>query len=201
MSSDAEVVDFDQLARNILAMTPRCGSVRLVAVDGPGGSGKSVFAARLSSALGGAPVVHTDDFASPAEPTQWWPRMERQVLEPLCSGRSATFIPTAWTPTQVVEEVEIPPARVVIIEGVSSARLAVVDRLALSIWIEAPRAERLHRGICRDGESMRETWLRWMAAEDAHYAEDRTRERSDVIVDGAPTINHDPERQFVRLGR
>jgi cytidylate kinase len=34
---------------------------RLVAIDGPGGAGKSVFAARLAKALGGVPVVEIDD--------------------------------------------------------------------------------------------------------------------------------------------
>ncbi len=43
----------------------------LVAVDGPGGAGKSTFAERLSLALGGAPVVPTDDFASADAPLGW----------------------------------------------------------------------------------------------------------------------------------
>jgi adenylate kinase family enzyme len=33
-------------------------------LTGPGGSGKSTFAAHWSVAAGNAPIVHTDDFAS-----------------------------------------------------------------------------------------------------------------------------------------
>jgi hypothetical protein len=37
-----------------------------------------------------------------------------------------------------------------------------------------------------------------MAGEDAHFAADRTRDRADLIVDGAPSILHDPVVEFVR---
>jgi predicted kinase len=45
---------------------------RIVAVDGHGGAGKSSLAQLLSAELG-APVVHTDDFASWDNPLDWWP--------------------------------------------------------------------------------------------------------------------------------
>ena len=76
---------------------PRLGPVRLVAIDGPGGAGKSVFAARLAAALGDAPIVHTDDFAGVDEPFDWWPALERDVLEPLGRGEAARFAPRDWT--------------------------------------------------------------------------------------------------------
>jgi hypothetical protein len=75
----------------------------------------------------------------------------------------------------------------------------VIDRLTTAIWIETPREMRLERGIERDGESMRPAWDRWMAEEDAFYARDRTRERADLIVDGSPTLPHDPETEFVTV--
>lgn len=55
------------------ALMERPGPVRLVAVDGPGGAGKSTFADRLAAAAGGAPIIHTDDFASADNPIDWWP--------------------------------------------------------------------------------------------------------------------------------
>ena len=60
----------DELVAAILA---KPGPLRLVAVDGPGGAGKSTFASELSEAAGGAPVVHTDDSAAADNPTDWWP--------------------------------------------------------------------------------------------------------------------------------
>ena len=46
-------------------LPPSCGPVRLVGVDGHAGSGKSTFAGQLAEALGGAPVLHLDDIATP----------------------------------------------------------------------------------------------------------------------------------------
>jgi len=61
---------------------------RIVAIDGPGGAGKSTLAARVAGALD-AQVVRTDDFASWDEPFEWWPRLIKQVLAPLVRIRQA----------------------------------------------------------------------------------------------------------------
>jgi hypothetical protein len=39
-----------------------------------------------------------------------------------------------------------------------------------------------------------------MAEEHAHFAQDGTRARCDLVVDGNPGIDHDPEAEFVRIG-
>src|SRR6476469_3661267 len=80
---DRRVESFRSLADSILALP---GGVRLVAVDGYGGAGKSTFATRLAAALGGAAVVHTDDFATGEPGVEWWPRLEREVIVPLSAG-------------------------------------------------------------------------------------------------------------------
>jgi hypothetical protein len=74
-----------------------------------------------------------------------------------------------------------------------------LQALSLAVWVEARRARRLARGLERDGNAMRAQWEQWMAEEDAHFATDRARDRADVIVDGAPSVPHDPEDAFVRL--
>jgi uridine kinase len=170
-----------------------------VAIDGPGGAGKSTFAARLSRALGDAPILHTDDFASWDEPVDWWPRLEADALQPLAACQPATFVTSSWAPGHSGEEVVVAPAEVILLEGVSSARRAVADRLSYAIWVDASPAARLARGLARDGEAARAEWERWGAEEDAFYAADTPRARADVWVDGAPAIAHDPEREFIRL--
>ena len=192
------VMSFGDLAVRIRSAPPRCGRVRLVAVDGPGGAGKSVFADRLARALGG-PVIHTDDFASWDNPHNWWPRLEHQVLGPLERGEPVRYQCWDWVENRLGEWLDVPGSDVVIVEGVSSSRSAAKDRLTMAIWLESPREVRLKRGIERDGESMRPAWDRWMAEEDAFFDSDRTRERADIIVDGSPTLPHDPETEFVAI--
>jgi uridine kinase len=191
---------FTELGSRIRSGRTRCGAVRLVAVDGPGGAGKSVFSARLARALDDAPVIHTDDFASWDNPHGWWPRFEEQVLGPLERGEPVRYQRWDWAAHRLGDWVEVRESDVVIVEGVSSSRAAVKDRLTMAIWIESPREMRLDRGIERDGESMRPAWDRWMAEEVAFFARDRTRQRADLIVDGSPTLSHDPEVEFVALG-
>ncbi len=192
------LMTFDALAGEILAV-PR--SVRLVAVDGPGGSGKSTFAARLARAAGDAPVVHTDDFASWDEPLNWWPRLLAQVVEPLMADEPARYQRYDWVDRQLAEWHSVPAVPLVIIEGVSSGRSEWSRHLAYVCWLETDRAVRLRRGLDRDGAAAGSLWDEWMANEDRHFARDDSRARADVVVDGNPRVAHDAEVSFVALAR
>ena len=50
-----------------------------------------------------------------------------------------------------------------------------------------------------DGPAIEEPLRRWMAAEDDHFARNRTDERVDRLVDGVARVGHDPENEYVRL--
>jgi uridine kinase/glycosidase len=191
------VMTFADLAAAVRAHEPRLGQVRLVAVDGHGGAGKSAFAERLARTLGGAPTVHTDDFASWEDPTGWWPSLEAAVLEPLARGVAARFRAYDWVKRGPGEWRDVEPADVVILEGVSSGRAAAADRLSFVVWVEAPRDRCIERGVARDGEAMRAQWQDGYEREDAFYATDPVRDRADLIVDGDPSLPHDPDREFV----
>src|SRR6478609_2182864 len=194
---DRRVESFQSMADSILALP---GGVRLVAVDGYGGAGKSTFATRLAAALGGAAVVHTDDFATGEPGVEWWPRLEREVIVPLSAGATARYRRWDWEGKRLAEWHAVEPMPAVVIEGVSSARRAAADRLACAIWVDAPAELRLERGLERDGREARPSWDAWMAEEDAHFTRDGTRARCDLVVDGNPGVEHDPETEFVRIG-
>jgi uridine kinase len=180
------VDELEPLLRGILAArAPEGVAARIVAVDGPGGAGKSTLAAALARGLGGAPIVATDDFASWDEPLDWWPRLLEEVLRPLAAGAPVRYRVYDWERRRLGRQVELAPAPdVVVLEGVSAMRREFAPFLAYRIWVETPRDERLRRGIERDGAGMREQWLRWMAEEDAYVARDDPRSRADAIVPG-----------------
>jgi uridine kinase len=175
----------DEIVKAILA---KPGPLRLVAVDGPGGAGKSTFARKLSEAAGGAPVVHTDDFAAADNPTDWWPRLLEQVIEPFARGDAARYQRYDWPSEKLAEWHIVEPAPIVIIEGVSAGRSEWAVHLSFLIWIETPRKERLRRGVDRDGVEALADWESWMAGEDGHYQRDPTRERADIVLDGTHPI-------------
>ena len=194
---DGEVRRFDELVERIRALEQ---PVKLVGVDGCGGAGKTTFADRLSRAAGGVPVVHTDDFASHEDPLGWWPRFDEQLVSPLLAGRPAVFRPYDWIAARFTDnDITVAPAELVVIEGVAATRRAWRDRLALRIWVDSPRDLRLRRGIERDGESTREFWQTWVVEEDAYVAAESPQRYADVVVDGDPQLDHEPETEYVEL--
>jgi hypothetical protein len=168
-------------AARLRALPPSCGTVRVVAVDGPSAAGKSTCAARLSAALDGAPVVHSDDFPVPwdGDPLAWWPPLTAHVLDPLGAGRPARFRRYDWRRGVYAERLEIPVGPVLIIEGVGAAMAGAP--VAFRIWVEAPPAVRRRRAAARGDEL--DAWDRWAVAEARHFATDRTRERADLVID------------------
>lgn len=133
----------------------------------------------------------------------WWDRLEREALRPLLAGRGASYRVRDWARDPLGESlgpwVHIPPAEVVIVEGVSSSRRVIAPDLTMAIWVHAPRPERLRRAVARDGEERRELWTEWMRGEDGFFAADRAPRRADFLISGLPTVPHDPTREVVVL--
>jgi uridine kinase len=198
---------YDQLAATVRQRPPRLGGVRLVAVDGPAGAGKSTFAGRLAGAMraGGDLVteIHTDDLLDGwTDQVAFWPRLERWVLAPLRRGAPGRYRVYDWHRKRFGHHwhpVEVPD--VLIVEGVTAARRSIRPELTLAVFVTAEPAVRLGRGLERDGEALRDEWLRWMAGEERHFAADATAEHVDLIVDGAPTLGHNPAVEFVGRSR
>jgi uridine kinase len=126
-----------------------------------------------------------DDFAGPLVPEWDWPRFQEQVVAPLRAGRPARYQRWEWNRDEPAEWHEIPPGRLVVVEGVSSTRGEVDVPWALQIWVDAPREVRLRRAVERDGAGMLAHWLDvWMPSEEAYIARERPQERVDLLVEG-----------------
>lgn len=201
----SSVATFADLAAEVLARPPRGGPVRLVAIDGPAGSGKTTFAARLGGALraGGArvAVVGVDDVRDGwSDLTGWWPGFRSTVLDALREDRPASYRRYDWHAGRYAgERIDVAPVDVLVLDGVGSADAAAGGELTIAVWITADDPEvRLRRLVERDGETMRPQLLRWMPQESAHFVADGTALRADVWVDGAPRVPHDPSTQYVR---
>ena len=113
-------------------------------------------------------------------------RLRTEVVDRLLAGRAAEYTPWDWhaqaagrTPATVE------PEGVVVIEGVCALHEMFRHDLAVRVWVDAPAEVRLARGVARDGEAARATWLGvWMPNEDAYVARDRPVDCAHVVVDG-----------------
>lgn len=171
--------------------------VIIIAIDGPGGSGKSYFADNLKKYLSKCQIIHFDDFyhASNSENHNYpeigssfdWRRLEKEVLNPLKKGMITCYQKYDWIKDKICGEYEVKPEGIIIIEGIYCCRKGIRDYYDYKIWIEVDYKLRLNRGIERDGDEMRYKWEEeWMPKESKYIASKihNPRENADMIVYG-----------------
>jgi len=167
---------------------PTLGRARLVCIDGRAGSGKSSLGYAVhesASDVGSSALVHLDDLLDGWDGLDRVDEtLQREVLSPISQGRAGGYRRYDWHLARFAEAHVVEPVDLLVVEGVGSGASSYASWITLLVWVDAPAELRASRGISRDGESLRPQWLRWMAAEDALFARERTRDRADVIVDG-----------------
>lgn len=158
--------------------------VKLVAIDGHGGAGKTTLSKKLAKELQ-AEVLHTDDFASWENPMNWWPQMLKNVLDPIKNGANTiSYERSDWEHNnpKPVNNQRVTP--IMFLEGVSSVRQEFRPYLSFAVWVETPRELCLERGVARDGEGKRSQWIEWLQNEDEWIHRDKPLEYVDVVVRG-----------------
>lgn len=136
----------------------------------------------MARELGDAPVLHLDDIATHDELFEWTGRLLAQVIEPLARGEDAHYAPYDWRARCFGPARTVPPAPVIVLEGVGAGRRALRPHLARLLWMELPREESWSRGRARDGQEQREFWAGWVRAEREHFADDPSRPFADLLV-------------------
>jgi uridine kinase len=187
-----------ELAARVWSSPARLGEVRLVAIDGPAGSGKTTLAGRLATALGdAASLVHLEDLYAGWTMTGAVARLGAGVLRPLADGRTGTYHRYDWAAERFVPDPTPVPIRpVLLVEGCGSSPRSLDPWTTLRIWVEAPVGLRVARGLARDGADQEPQWRRWQLTEAAEFAREDTRARADLRLDGgAPS----PAGRFVTL--
>lgn len=167
---DAATGRLAELIGLIGAAEPRCGRVRVVAVDGGAAAGKSSLADALARRLDSAVVLSTDALLDGwAGQFDFWPRLRAGVLTPLAAGRPAGYRRYDWHAMRFAETVPVPVPRVLLVEGVSAIG-ACAGRLSVGIFLDVPREVRERRWVRRDGP-LQQPWRNWLDAEDRYFAE------------------------------
>jgi uridine kinase len=177
-------------AERVLALLhdrpPTLGRGRLLCVDGPAGAGKTTLADRIASFTGAplANLVHMDNLY---EGWDGLPRVGRQLdrlLRPLSRDRPGSYRRWDWYSGRWAEVVVVPPAPLLVLEGVGSGARSHAGLITVLVWVEAPANLRLERSLARDGVELDEHLRVWAKAEQEHFEEEGTRARADLVVDG-----------------
>jgi uridine kinase len=174
------------VVRRALSSPATLADGRLMCVDGPAGSGKTSFAESVRRAVPAGMtcrVLHMDDvYPGWAGLADGVAVVAEGVVERLARGVPGGYRRYDWVQGRLAERVDVDPVDLLVVEGVGSGALSYAPLVTTLVWVEAEAAVRLARGLVRDGEAAREHWVDWMAQEQTWFAEQRTRERADVVV-------------------
>jgi molybdenum cofactor guanylyltransferase len=162
------------------------GSPVVVVIDGPSCAGKSILATALALRSGAAAVVEGDDFyrhtlprltvaqreamsdAAVADAVIDWERLRAEALLPLQARRSATFQPYDWDADdgRLAPPKIIPPADVIVVEGVYAARPELTDLIDVAVYLGIDPLLRARRYAERENDP---DWQRFWERGEAHY--------------------------------
>jgi uridine kinase/Ser/Thr protein kinase RdoA (MazF antagonist) len=181
----------------------------LVGLDGASGAGKSTVAALVARDLDAVVIESDDFFAAEITDAGWaaldgrgraeaaidWRRLRREALEPLLTGKVASWHPFDFagirpdgTYPLAAEPVVRTPRDVVVLEGAYSCRPELADLIDLTVLVVAPVDERRRRIADREtNQEWTDAWhARWDPAEEYYFTEVRPASSFDFVVPSDP---------------
>jgi hypothetical protein len=163
----------DELHDLIAASPEPATGPRIVAIDGRGGSGKTVLARELAATAGrrGTPaaIVHTDDVAWYQSFFGWDELLAEHVLGPVRAGRGAAYRPRSWQDRGRPGEITVPAdTALLLVEGTGSTRRSLALWLDATVWVQVDTALAEGRLRERDGDTpaIRRHIAEWVREED-----------------------------------
>ena len=103
----------------------------------------------------------------------WLVIMSLEVVSPLSGGAVARFSSYDWAARAQRGFRTVEPVGIVVVEGVCALHRTLRAAYAVRVWLDAPADVRLERGVKRDGEAARATWVeKWMPSEDRYVESD-----------------------------
>jgi uridine kinase len=193
--------DMQQLVGEITSRSLGATRNFVIAIEGRSGAGKSTLAGELADLLGAA-LISQDDFYSGGTLSDWanltsaqkadrvidWRRVRREAIEPLIANQRAEWHPFDWETLKGLapQTISAEPRRLIILDGVYSARPELSDLINLSVLVHLDDNVRRARLRKREGADFVSEWHPvWDEAEDYYFLEVRPPAPFDLIFERA----------------
>jgi uridine kinase len=171
------------------ALFDLCSSSKrpIIAIDGPAGAGKTTLAEHLSAALSlkyKVNVIHMDDLYN-----GWAAAFDHHLSDSLVAiskahrlGKGASLSRYNWSKGEFNPAEVIPPADLLILEGVGSSQSSVREFLTSSIWIDIEPSKGLERVLARDGEAISNEMQMWLQLQERHFRLEESEKTADFVL-------------------
>ncbi len=181
------------LLKSILADKPKFSNVRMIAIDGPAGAGKSTLAKRIKSNLQEQSglktvIVHMDDLYDGWENAltdQLTKTLINQILIPVSLSKNFGYRKYNWLSGNFGEFFEEESPEILILEGVGSGQRATRKYLDHLIWIDIDAETGLQRVLQRDGDYLENEMRVWQMRESSHFSMENTRDSATIRINGS----------------
>lgn len=179
----------NQIVETIASGERRNDFVRIVAIDGPAGSGKTTLASRIASTWVDKNVltIHMDDLYDGWE-NALSERLTRTLVQsialPASMGKSFSYRKYDWIQKRFEKTIECEVPDLLILEGVGSGQKSVRQYLDQLIWTETDSETGLQRVLRRDGDYLETEMRVWQMRESEHFQRDNTRDCATIRIDG-----------------
>lgn len=168
-------LDYDELlarlTKDTLELVDSGANTPIVVIDGRAGSGKSTLALALQNALfiegESLPrLINMDDlyegWTGLAQGTEY---LQRSILMPLLSNKTASWQEFNWETNQRERWREFSGGTPLIIEGCGSLNRYTASVANLTVWLDVPEEIRRARWLERDGHIFDQYFDSWAAQE------------------------------------
>lgn len=153
----------------------------LIAIEGRCASGKTSLAAELKNQCGCVVIPMDDFFLQPFQRTKERlaqpggnvdrERFAREVLEPLCKGRSFSYRPYDCGTQSLQEARAVAPGEICVVEGVYSCHPELVWAYDLKVFLDVEGEEQMKRLRLRNGKEGAEVFReKWIPLEERYFA-------------------------------
>ena len=184
--------DLSKLERRLDALLAEKDRV-ICAIDGRAGAGKTTLAASLAAGYDAA-LVHADDFfLRPEQRTEKRlaepggnldrERLLESVLIPLSRKERAAYRPYDCSLGRLTEEIELPEARLYIVEGSYSLHPELRPYYDLAVFVTTDSETQLGRIEARDPSKLAAFRDKWIPLEELYFKTFDIARGCDVMIE------------------